>query len=183
MKPYFQRFRPCLDGNINILIEVVKGCGGKYGFASSHAANSMGLAVFHVMILKRKKIIGYFILTWALLVGYSSALTLYKYSGILVTGNMRDKQDVDKLNESYFRSSIPRGSFQNVYYSLTNQENLNQLDIIHELISQELNDLNSPLIHLKKDSVLGPLILDFENLYAVHVRLREEILNHYVLIL
>ena len=51
----------------------------------------------------------------ALLVGYSSALTLYKYSGILVTGNMRDKQVVDKLNEAYFRSSIPRGSFQNVY--------------------------------------------------------------------
>ena len=55
MKPYFQRLRPCLDENINIFIEVVKGCGGKYGFASSHAANSMGLAVFYLMILKRKK--------------------------------------------------------------------------------------------------------------------------------
>ena len=36
----------------------------------------------------------------ALIIGYTSALTLYKYSGILITRNMADEQIVDKLNES-----------------------------------------------------------------------------------
>jgi len=86
MKPYFQRLRPCLDENINIFIEVVKGCGGKYGFASSHAANSMGLAVFYLMILKRKKILSYCILTWASLVGYSRVYLGVHYPGDIIVG-------------------------------------------------------------------------------------------------
>ena len=36
----------------------------------------------------------------ALLVGYTSALTLYKYSGILITKNMGDDQVIDILNEA-----------------------------------------------------------------------------------
>jgi len=86
MKPYFQRLRPCLDENINIFIEVVKGCGGKYGFASSHAANSMGLAVFYLMILKRKKMLSYYILTWASLVGYSRVYLGVHYPGDIIVG-------------------------------------------------------------------------------------------------
>ncbi len=118
----------------------------------------------------------------ALLVGYSSALTLYKYSGILVTRNMEDEMVVDKLNEAYFRSEIPRGSFQEVYHSLTNLENLDELDIAHELISEEMNDQNSLLHDLKQDPTYGPLILGLGQLHAIHVKLREEILNHFVLI-
>ena len=68
----------------------------------------------------------------ALLVGYASALTLYKYSGILITKNMGDDQVIDKLNEAYFRSDIPRESFREVYHSLTNLENLDKLDIARE---------------------------------------------------
>lgn len=118
----------------------------------------------------------------ALLVGYSSALTLYKYSGILVSRNMGDDQVVDKLNEAYFRSGIPRGSFQDVYHSLTNLDNLDEVDIAHELISEELDDPNSLLHELKKDPTYGPLILNLDKLHAIHVNLREDILNHFVLI-
>ncbi|MEC9050013.1 MAG: hypothetical protein VYD66_04370, partial [Candidatus Neomarinimicrobiota bacterium] len=118
----------------------------------------------------------------ALLVGYSSALTLYKYSGILITKNMGDDQVVDKLNEAYFRSSIPRGSFQEVYHSLTNLENLDELDIARELITTEINEPGTPLNLLKMDLIYGPLITNLEPLHYTHVKLREEILNYFVLI-
>ena len=118
----------------------------------------------------------------ALLVGYASALTLYKYSGILITKNMGDVQVIDKLNEAYFRSGIPRGSFREVYHSLTNLENLDKLDIARELITTEMDEPGTPLNLLIMDPTYGPLISNLESLHYTHVKLREEILNHFVLI-
>ncbi|MBT4370642.1 MAG: hypothetical protein HOD18_08825 [Candidatus Marinimicrobia bacterium] len=118
----------------------------------------------------------------ALLVGYTSALTLYKYSGILITKNMGDDQVIDKLNEAYFRSDIPRGSFREVYHSLTNLENLDKLDIARELITTEMDEPGTPLNLLIMDPTYGPLITNLEPLHDTHVKLREEILNHFVLI-
>jgi hypothetical protein len=118
----------------------------------------------------------------ALLVGYASSLTLYKYSGILITKNMGDDQVVDKLNEVYFRSGISRGSFREVYHSLTNLENLDELDIARELITTEMDEPGTPLSLLIMDPTYGPLITNLEPLYYTHVKLREEILNHFVLI-
>ena len=122
----------------------------------------------------------------ALLVGYSSALTLYKYSGILITKNMGDDQVIDKLNEAYFRSDISRGSFREVYHSLTNLENLDELDIARELFTSifytQIYEPGTPLNLLIMDPTYGPLITNLEPLHDTHVKLREEILNHFVLI-
>ncbi|MEO2186308.1 MAG: hypothetical protein ABGX30_07005, partial [bacterium] len=122
----------------------------------------------------------------ALLVGYTSALTLYKYSGILITKNMGDDQVIDKLNEAYFRSDIPRGSFREVYHSLTNLENLDELDIARELFTSifytQIYEPGTPLNLLIMDPTYGPLITNLESLHYTHVKLREEILNHFVLI-
>ena len=118
----------------------------------------------------------------ALIIGYTSALILYKYSGILITSNMEDDQAIDKLNESYYISGIPRGTFQTVFTSLTKHENLDELDIAHELISTEMNEPGTELYSLIKDPIYGPLLNDLDQLHLAHVKLREEILNHFFLI-
>ena len=122
----------------------------------------------------------------ALLVGYTSALTLYKYSGILITKNMGDDKVIVKLNEAYFRSDISRGSFREVYHSLTNLENLDELDIARELFTSifytQIYEPGTPLNLLIMDPTYGPLITNLEPLHDTHVKLREEILNHFVLI-
>lgn len=46
------RFRPCHEPMLKDLIHLVNdACGGKYGFVSSHAANTMALAVFICLVL------------------------------------------------------------------------------------------------------------------------------------
>ena len=66
-KEVFLRARPChiLDG-----IRVVDGCGGSFGFVSSHAANSFAIAFFISLLLKRY---WWFInlFSWAVLIGFS----------------------------------------------------------------------------------------------------------------
>lgn len=54
MKPFFERLRPCHDPRWEGLIHNYGRCGGLYGFVSSHAANSFGLAVFLNRKLKGK---------------------------------------------------------------------------------------------------------------------------------
>ena len=53
-KNVFQRLRPCNDDTIAGLLHMVRPCGGKFGFISSHAANSFSLAVFIILLLKNK---------------------------------------------------------------------------------------------------------------------------------
>jgi undecaprenyl-diphosphatase len=42
-KEVFMRLRPCHQPDLQDNIRTIVGCGGQYGFVSSHAANSMGL--------------------------------------------------------------------------------------------------------------------------------------------
>lgn len=73
LKPWIERLRPCyvtyLQSQIHLVVE---GCGGTYGFASSHAANSFGLAMALWLLLKKHyRWIGWFFFPWAVLVSYS----------------------------------------------------------------------------------------------------------------
>ena len=52
-KPYFARFRPAQDPELMYLVDVVNGYrGGRYGFISSHAANTMGVAIFLACVFR-----------------------------------------------------------------------------------------------------------------------------------
>jgi len=87
MKPLFQRLRPSREPALAGMIHIVQGyIGGKYGFASSHAANSFGAACFFWMLLKdRFKWIG-ILFIWAAVVTYSRVYLGVHYPGDLLAG-------------------------------------------------------------------------------------------------
>lgn len=72
-KEVFQRLRPCHDPELVGMVRLVKShCGGQYGFVSSHATNTFGLAVFIGNLLKPKvRWLFPALLLWATLVSYS----------------------------------------------------------------------------------------------------------------
>ncbi|WP_033956603.1 phosphatase PAP2 family protein [Psychroserpens jangbogonensis] len=67
------RLRPCYNPEIDDIIRLVKrSCGGKYGYFSGHASNSMAVAVFMSLMLRSKyKYITYILVVWAIAMGYS----------------------------------------------------------------------------------------------------------------
>lgn len=85
-KPFFKRFRPSRDPSFSHLVNIVNGyTGGKYGFASSHASNSFGLAVF-VSLLFKNRTTSIFIIFWAVLVSYSRIYLGVHYPGDILVG-------------------------------------------------------------------------------------------------
>jgi undecaprenyl-diphosphatase len=85
-KPFFKRFRPSRDPSFSHLVNIVKGyTGGKYGFASSHASNTFGLAVF-VSLLFKNRTTSIFIFSWAVLVSYTRIYLGVHYPGDIIVG-------------------------------------------------------------------------------------------------
>ncbi|MBF9140253.1 phosphatase PAP2 family protein [Hymenobacter properus] len=72
-KPFFGRPRPCHDAALFARLHLPDGCGGQFGFLSSHAANSMALAVFLAVALPagRFRILKIALFIWAFLLSYS----------------------------------------------------------------------------------------------------------------
>jgi undecaprenyl-diphosphatase len=70
-KNVFERLRPCHNPDIMNMVHLVNGhCGGKYGFISSHAANTFGLAVFLSFVFKERWL-SISLICWAAFVSYS----------------------------------------------------------------------------------------------------------------
>ena len=72
-KVLVMRLRPCHNDEIQGMFRLVKEyCGGRYGYFSGHASNSMAISVFTSLMLRAKyKYLPYLMIVWALVMGYS----------------------------------------------------------------------------------------------------------------
>ncbi len=72
-KEQFQRLRPCHVADLaGRMRQVKEGCGGQYGFISSHASNTFGLAILLGLLMRPAfRYAWAYLLGWAVLVSYS----------------------------------------------------------------------------------------------------------------
>jgi len=70
-KPMVLRLRPCHEPSIEPLLRMITECGGEYGFFSSHASNSFGLAMFVWLLFRKQSAHWSWIFVWATVVSYS----------------------------------------------------------------------------------------------------------------
>jgi undecaprenyl-diphosphatase len=87
-KNVFQRYRPCHNLDLAGLVHIVKNkCGGTYGFVSSHASNSFGLAIFTLLYF-RNRTFSWIVLVWAILIAYSRIYLGVHYPADVVVGGL-----------------------------------------------------------------------------------------------
>ena len=71
LKPLTHRLRPCHTPGLENIIHPVLECGGLYGFASSHAANTFALATGLWLLLGQQYPVVRWVFLWAVIVSYS----------------------------------------------------------------------------------------------------------------
>lgn len=86
MKPFFGRLRPCQNPDFVDVLHTYKTCGGKYGFASSHAANSFAIAVLLWKLIGHKYPAVKWLFLWAVFFSYTRVYLGVHYPGDIFVG-------------------------------------------------------------------------------------------------
>lgn len=87
MKPFFSRLRPSREPALQDVIHLVDGyAGGQFGFASSHAANTFGVAFFLLLVFRRTKPWIAWMFLWAAFVSYTRIYLGVHYPGDILVG-------------------------------------------------------------------------------------------------
>ena len=87
LKPLFKRLRPCHVDEFQSWIHLPAGCGGMFGFCSSHAANSFAIAVGFYLLTKNKSA-GIALVLWASIISYSRIYLGAHYPLDVIVGAM-----------------------------------------------------------------------------------------------
>ncbi|MGI4733817.1 MAG: phosphatase PAP2 family protein [Janthinobacterium lividum] len=87
-KPFFGRLRPCHAPGLLYKLHLPDGCGGQFGFLSSHAANSFALAVCLLLVLPagRYRALKIGLFGWAGLLSYSRIYLAAHYPSDVLGG-------------------------------------------------------------------------------------------------
>jgi undecaprenyl-diphosphatase len=87
MKPFFERLRPSHEPDLREMVKIVDQYrGGKYGFASSHAANTFGIATLMWLVLKMYRPWIALLFVWTVIVGYTRVYLGVHYPGDILAG-------------------------------------------------------------------------------------------------
>lgn len=87
MKPFFERWRPSREPTLQGLVHLVNGyTGGKYGFASSHAANTFATAMFFWLIFRQQFTWIWTLFIWAAIMTYTRIYLGVHYPGDILVG-------------------------------------------------------------------------------------------------
>lgn len=86
IKPLVARWRPTHDPEIGTLVDIVDGYrGGKYGFFSAHASNTMSVAVFFSWLVRSRRL-SFMLVCWSLLNCWTRLYLGVHFPGDIIVG-------------------------------------------------------------------------------------------------
>lgn len=106
IKPLVERYRPTHDPVLQYMVHLVNGYrGGLYGFCSSHAANTFGVATFIALVMRHRGL-SLALYAWALVSCYSRIYVGAHFIGDILVGAVLGMIIAKIAYEFYLRAAL-----------------------------------------------------------------------------